>query len=113
MKKQLDIPGDARASAIAIQRALLKISEQLARAEDIYERLDENDLSIDSMSLRLPQYVSGDYLVTVRARKEGVAVVGFHGADSMAEVLRGVMARLENGSMQWKDDKYAGERGGA
>ncbi len=113
MANTKDIPGDARASALAVQRVLLRLAEQLVRAEDIFERLDEGDLSIDSMGVRLPQYEGGDYMVTVRAVKEGVAVVGFHGADSLAESLRGVLARLSNGSMRWRDDKYRGENGNA
>lgn len=109
MVQAKDVPGDARASAMAVQRALLRVGEQLVRAEGLWERLDGGGLEVISMGVRLPQYVGGDYLVTVRAYKDGEAVVGFHGADTFADVARGVLARMENGSMKWRKDEY--ERG--
>lgn len=111
MKKQLDVPGNARESALAVQRVLLRLAEQLVRADRTFERLAEEELEVVGMSVKLPEYAGGDYLVTVRAFKGGVAVVAFHGSDQFADVVRGAIARLENGSMRWRDDNYRDDDG--
>jgi len=104
-----EIPGNARGSMLAYQRSMLRIAEQLARAEYVWERLAEGMTEVVSFSVRLPQYAGGEYLVVVRAIQDGKPVVGFHSADTLSEVLRGVLARLTNGSIKWKADKYDGK----
>jgi hypothetical protein len=68
------------------------------------------DLQVDvvGLSVRGPEYEGGEYLVTVRGvDHEGARVVAFHSATSLMEILCGVSARLQNGSLAWKADQWA------
>lgn len=107
MKKGEDTPGNAMMSALEYQRQMIRSQEQLIRCDRILERLFDDDVEVLGMSIRLPQEDAGDYLVTVRARKGNNKVVAFHAANTLAEVLRGVLAKLENRSIRWKEDNYA------
>lgn len=108
MVKYKEVPGNALVSTLAYQRGLLRVAEQLVRVEHLLDALDEENVEVRSVTFRVPQEQGGDFLVTVRAFVEGKAMVAFHGSDSFAEAARGVFARLENRSVKWKDDQYAG-----
>lgn len=59
------------------------------------------------MSVRFPDQGSDEFLVTLRALDhEGAPVVAFHAAPNLDEVLKGLLARIENGQLKWKADKW-------
>lgn len=106
MKRGSDVPGNSRASELEYQRAMLRAAEQLMRFERVAERLDDQDCWLRSITVRLPGEARNTFLAVVRADNAGAPVVSFHEGDTLLECLRGMVARLENGSVKWKDDQY-------
>lgn len=104
-----DIPGNAMMSQMAYQKEMVRLGQHLVRFEGMVEQLFEEDIEIQGMSIRVPQEEGQDYLVTVRAFEEGKKVVAFNSGATFAEVLRGTLARLQNRSLRWKADSYAGK----
>ena len=102
-----EVPGSSYLSQLAYQKALITFAEKLVRFERVAERLFEDDVHIMGMTIRVPSGEGEDYLVTIRAFVGGDAKVAFHAGATIVEVLGGVMNRLTNNSLKWKDDKYA------
>lgn len=80
---------------------------ELGRACEGYRDLS---MQVIGMSIRAPQFRDGEYLMVVRGLgQDGGMFVAFHSALDIGEVLRGVDARLRNGSLKWRVDEYAGK----
>jgi hypothetical protein len=101
-----DIPGDSRASALAYQQQMVRLAQQIVRFEQVLERMFDEDEEILGLSVRIPSTEGADYLITVRARIGEKRKVAFHASYSFADTIRGLVARLENRSMRWKEDQY-------
>jgi hypothetical protein len=68
-----------------------------------------NNLSIDvvGLSVRGPRAEGDEVFVTVRGLDaEGTPCVAFHSAFSLGEAMRGVAARLKNGTLKWRVDQF-------
>jgi len=102
-----DIPGNAMGSQAAYVRQMLRQSEALLGFEDDVRRLDEADMFILTVSVRFPHGDRSEYLAVVRVDGAGGRRVGFHNAPTYLETLVGVVNRLKNGSMRFKEDVYA------
>lgn len=101
-----EIPGNAAGSHAAYVRALVRVAEALLDFEQTAERLFEEDVHIRGMSIRMPDDDRPEYMAVVRVYEGGVKKVGFHNAPSFSEVVVGVVNRLKNRSMKFKDDEY-------
>lgn len=102
-----DVPGNAVASAEAVTREYVRFAEEVYRADKLIERLDEADVWVHDLRFKAPDSEHGEWFVIVRATVSQKRCVGFHAGVSFQEALRGTLARLQNGSMKWKDDQYA------
>lgn len=98
--------GTNRKSELAYERFTADLGGRLLSSERMFERLDDEDISIVAIRARFPTSESPDYLVTVKAMVEGQAVVGFHGGETFHEALGGVLTRLQNRTMKWRSDQY-------
>jgi hypothetical protein len=59
------------------------------------------------LSIRSPRHEHDDFFVTVRGvDAEGARWVAFHTAMTLMDLLRGVAARMKNGSFKWKEDTF-------
>lgn len=101
-----EVKGSSYMSAANYERALQRAGAKLYDFEPVVERLFDDAIEVRSMAVRLPQAEGGDYLVTIRAYKEGKAVVGFSSGSSLTETLVGVVNRLQNRTVKWKADQY-------
>jgi len=99
--------GQALAAARSYAAEMVRIGEAVSGFEHLLDRLDEANIMIASVRVKVPLGDEVDYLIIVRARQEGRGVVGFHAGTTLRETLVGTIARLSNGSMKWKDDEYA------
>lgn len=106
MPKERDVDGNAMASELAFQRQMLRMAEQYLRFEQVGSRLWSEDVELRNITVRMPKAAGGEYLVVVRADVNDSACVAFESADTFAEVVRRVLAKLENGTVKWKDDQY-------
>lgn len=78
------------------------------RFENAAERAWDNDLYLRGMTVRFPDGVRGEYLVVMKADGAQGAQVAFVSSDTLLDAIRKAVASLENGSLKWKEDKYAG-----
>lgn len=86
----------------------MRVGESLALLDRLAVQLrDDDELDVSGLSVRFPAGSGAEYLVTVRARAGAVAVVAFHSAFTLGEVLRGLYNRMAAGKMKWKEDEYA------
>lgn len=102
-----EIPGNAMASHQAYIDQLVKNAQYFQRFEKLTAQLFDNDCELVSLTIKLPTEEDGEYLVVVRSFVNGKKMVGFHGANTFMEALRGLITRLENHSIKWRKDKYA------
>ena len=108
-RRNQDMPGNAMESQAQYQRQMVRLAEQLVRAERTFDNLFDEDVVVLRMTIRLPQYEGQEYMVIVGARSPEGRVVTFHSSETFAEAVRGALARLENRSNKWREDKYASE----
>lgn len=79
----------------------------LMRAEALFEGLEERGVGMTGITIRFPEEEGGPYFVVARAWTDEGASVAFHDAMTFAEAVAGVVNRAVNGSLKWKEDKYA------
>lgn len=105
-KDNKDVPGNAVASALAVQREMVRLAEQVYRMERVLDRLDGDNVFIKGLRFRPPFGEGDQWLGVVTADIEGVPKVGFVSDETFASTVRKAVAMLENGSMKWRDDEY-------
>lgn len=107
-KSQQDAPGNAIGSAQAMQQVMSRIGVALTRFEVVRENADERGVYLLGLSARLPNLPGEEVLIVLRGQTDVGAVVAFHSASTFAEAISGAITRLDNGSLKWKEDTYAG-----
>lgn len=68
------------------------------------------DLAVElrGFSVRGPEVRGGETLVVIRAvADDGLRIVAFHSGYTLQDVIRGVEARLANGTLRWRADEFA------
>ena len=93
-----------------IVKEAVTLWEMLVRLSHIQERLDRADAVLGSLTIRPPSVEGGDWLLVCRMSLEGRPHVGFITGHDVAACLRSLVAKLENGSMKWKEDEYANRK---
>lgn len=108
-KKNGGVEGNALASELEFQRQMVRGYSQLMRFERSMERYGADGTDIMGMTVRTPTYERPEYLVILKASREGERFVAFASADTFAEAIRTAAAQLENGTVKWKEDRYGNE----
>lgn len=106
-KKNRDVPGNSLASQAQYQRDMLRLGETISRMERILDRMFEEEWIPKRVSIKVPVNQGDEYLVIITAESPGGPVVAFTSGQSFAEAIRVAIARIENGSVKWKEDAYA------
>lgn len=104
--KNTDVPGSAIGSHAAYARQMIRQAETLLGMEDVLDHLFEEDVQLRSISIRCPEDDRPEYMAVVRVFWHGEKQVAFHNAPTFLETMTGVVNRLKNRSLQFKDDKY-------
>jgi len=78
----------------------------MLRFESIADRMFEEGQLLYGCSIKFKGDGRADYLLVLRMGDGSGKYVSFHSGDSLAECIRGTVARLENGSIKWKVDEY-------
>jgi hypothetical protein len=107
-KKQTE-HGSAYLRQRAFDLECIKLGLKVRDYDHQIERMFEDDILVQGLSIRHPQDEGEDYLVTVRMIRAGEWFVAFHAAGSFHELLEGLVNRMRNKSLKWKEDKYAGQ----
>lgn len=101
-----DTAGNAMASALAVQREMLRVAEMLYRSEHILDVSFEHEIVVTAFRVTTPANGRDGYMGVVSALVDGAPCVAFHGAESLHEAFIGCLQRLENRSLKWKEDQW-------
>ncbi len=101
-----DIPGNSVGSHAAYVRQMVRNAETLLSLEQIADRLFEQDVEVRGITVRFPEDDRPEYLAVIRVMVAGSKEVGFHSAPTFIEVVVGVVTRLQNGSLKFREDTY-------
>lgn len=64
-------------------------------------------VDIRSLSVRGPVEAGGEILIVIKGVDgEGAKLVSFHSAYSLADAIKGIASRIDNGSLRWRQDEY-------
>lgn len=104
--KNTDIPGNAVGSHAAYVKQMVRQAETLMGFESVAEHMFAEEVFFRSMSIRFPEDDRPEYLAVVRVYWHGEKQVGFHSAPTLLELLTGVVNRLKNRSIKFREDSY-------
>ncbi len=107
MQKKKRGEHSAYARQLAYQDEMYKIGCLVVDYDRHIGEYFDADILVTGMSIRHPMDEGQDYLVTLRAVVSGDAKVAFHAGATFQEVLVGLINRMKNRSLKWKDDGYA------
>lgn len=85
--------------------AVYKDWQKVDGVDRLVQRMDEADIVIRGIRFKPPDGEGMSWLAIVTADGALGDVVGFHDAPTFREVLIGLVNRLENGSVKWKENK--------
>lgn len=98
--------GNSIASAAAFDKEMVRLGLGLIRVDNTLERLFEEDIVVLDIRVRIPEYAGAEFLCICSARIGGEHVVAFSSGTTFIDALRGMLARMENGTVKWSVDKY-------
>ena len=108
-KRSQDIPGNSIGSAATYQQQMVRFAETVFRAQATFERWDEDNIFVRSITIRAPSVTNNEWLAVVRIDTGDGAQVAFHGAPTFQEVIGGLTERVRNGSLRFAPDKFSGK----
>lgn len=98
-------------------RATAAAKRMLTRMGAKVERLDHwatgdvpGDVYLKGVNIKVRYDDVGDILIVAKADSPAGPQVAFHTDDTISECLMGFINRLENGTLQWREDKPYAER---
>lgn len=105
-KRNEEVPGNTMQSAVNLARLLEKIARPVMIFQGRYEGERTEGVEILAIRFKAPGHPMGEWLAVVSASIEDERVVAFHKADDFSECLKGVLNRINNGSIKWRSDEY-------
>ena len=105
--KDNDVPGNAVLSAALLGRQVERLGIAALRMDAHLEKLQEQGIEVKALRFVYRGGVRGEVLCVVTAHTENGGIVAFHNGDTFGEVMKGIAARMGNGSLKWKEDEYA------
>lgn len=106
-KRNTDVPGNSVLSAAVFHEQMAKTGMLASRLEHHLVEMSEEGITITSLRFCYRAGPTGDVLCVIGASTENGKIVAFHGGDSFADTMRGVVRRIAGGSLKWKEDEYA------
>lgn len=104
----LDVPGNAMASAAQTARLLQDWGAALAYLERAVAAARASDeFHVKGVSIRWQTGASEEYLLTIRGEGPDGPVVAFNSAYTLGELWRTTYHRFVQGKLKWKKDEYA------
>jgi hypothetical protein len=96
------------ADEAAVARRVLRA---LRRWDRHLETEMSDGLTITEIRIRAAREPGGEMLVTIKAQtSDGQRFVGFHGAFTLEEAMRGALERIDNATLKWREDRPYGAR---
>lgn len=107
-KRSRNEDGNSVAAAATLTRMLVRVGETLSRADDLVDRVADEDVFILDIRFKVGGSVSDGWLVVLRADSPEGKLVAFHDAPTFLEAVQGTFDRLQNRSLKWKEDRPYG-----
>ncbi len=108
-------PNEARedakyhASLKAASRLLEKMGKRLEQLDRWVDDPPDSETFIVEVRFKVGGKYGEGVLAIIKVDGGQGKQIAFHGADSLGEALVGLVSRLENGSLKWKEDKPYGQ----
>lgn len=99
--------GNSLADAQGFVREAVRLTEEMYELERRQWLWEQDGVILRGMNVRAPALEGLEWLIVVRIEHDGRRQVGFCSGGSLGACLHLAIARLLNGTMNWKDDKYA------
>lgn len=100
--------GNTMQEQAAFDRMLWSDGMKLNEWDRQIERYVENDQFIRNMTVKAPDMLKSEWMIIIRMENHEGHFVAFQGGATFREAFIGIYNRLANGSIVWKEDKYAG-----
>jgi hypothetical protein len=105
-KYKEEVDGNVLQTGINIQNTMLRLARPIFITSGRYEEEQGLYPGIKLIKFRAPNLPGGTWLGIITANIEGEACVAFHEGDTFVESVKGLLHRLNNGSLKWKEDNY-------
>jgi len=98
------------ASKRAAQRLLERYGKRLEQLDRWIEDPPDGETWITAITFKTASGYDGGVMGMIKATVGKDNRIAFHGAETLGECLTGIVGRLDNGTLKWKEDKPYGER---
>lgn len=88
----------------AVERQMIRLATTIYGMERTIETWDDDDVFFRSLMIKDKRDADGGWLAIIKADGPNGGLVGFHGADTFAECVRGVVERMINKSIKFRED---------
>jgi hypothetical protein len=88
----------------AEDKLISQLGGTIVGADNTLRRQMEYDLDIQTITFKVSPAARSDVLVIVKGIWEGQKVVAFHNAPTFWEATKGVLDRIKNRSLKFKED---------
>ncbi len=92
------------ASRRAAARLLTAIGSSLERLDRFIVEVPDDEHHIRSITIKMRFDDVGDILLMVKADSGSGPKIAFQAAESVAACITGIVNRLDNGSVKWRED---------
>jgi hypothetical protein len=93
------------ASRVAATNILTRLGAAVERLDRFVTEVPDDEHHIQSITIRFRYDYIGDVLLVARALCGKGKVVAFQTADSLQGAIQGFVNRLDNGTVEWREDK--------
>lgn len=109
MRKEWDghVPGNVVASAALVERTLSRDGLALHKGDEALRGMFDEGMQVKAIRFRSSGHPEGEWLAVVTMETENGGVVGFHSGVTLVDCITGVLRKLTNRSLKWKEDDYA------
>ena len=101
------VPGNSLASQALVQRVLLKTGIYVHKIEEAFQLLENHGVYVKALRFSLKDGADGDWMAVLTADTDDGPMVAFNTGATFGDCLSGLSARLDNGTLKWKEDEYA------
>ena len=96
---------EAQARLIAADRRKEELESSVAKLSEWLENPGDGETYVTQLTVKPNWGDDGDCFVIMKALIGGEKRIAFHGGNVLSDAIIGVMKRLLNGTMKWKEDK--------
>ncbi len=96
--------GKYDASLRAAERLLKQAGKRLEQLDRWIEDPPDGETFITEIRIKVGGGWDGGCLAILKKEGSAGRQIAFHGADTLMEAVTGLVSRLDNGSLKWKED---------